>query len=318
MVIGRFAPTPSGDMHLGNAFCYFLAWLSAKSQDGKIILRMEDTDTLRMYAPAMTQTPQELLWLGLTWDIGPECGVTQGEYFQSCRREIYDEYFNQLREKDAVYPCFCSRKDLLSAAAPHAEDGHLIYPGTCRKLDDGVRAELMKTRAPAWRIRLEPETVSFEDLLYGSFTSDILRDCGDFPVRRADGVYCYQFTTGLDDVLMGVNEVVRSNDLLSSTPMQIYLQRLLGFEPPRFIHIPMLFDENGERMAKRNCALSIREISRHYTAEEVIGTLAYLAGQRADIAPCTLEDLLPDFSWERVPKKNITVPRELFSRCFGD
>ena len=307
---GRFAPTPSGNMHAGNALCYLLAWLSARSQGGGIVLRVEDTDLLRMSPSAAEQTFSDLRWLGLDWDEGP--------FWQSRRTEIYDEYFRALAERGAVYPCFCSRKDVRLAAAPHETDRAAVYPGTCRCLSAEQAAERMKKRPPAWRLRLEDETVSFSDALRGDFSCEILREYGDFPIRRADGVYCYQFAAALDDALMGVSEVVRSRDLLSSTPWQVYLQRLFGFEPPRFVHIPLLLDEDGNRMAKRDFSLSLRQIRRHYTPEEVVGALGYLAGLQEKPAPKTAAELLGDFAWERVKREDIVMPRELFSRCAED
>ena len=312
---GRFAPTPSGNMHAGNALCYLLAWLSARSQGGSVVLRVEDTDLARMSPAATEQTFSDLQWLGLDWDEGPAPGERSGPYFQSCRTEIYDAYFNDLRERGAVYPCFCSRKDVRLAAAPHEEDRAAVYPGTCRELDAAQVSALEKKRAPAWRLRLEDETLSFSDALRGDFSCEILREYGDFPIRRADGVYCYQFAAALDDALMGVSEVVRSRDLLSSTPWQVYIQRLFGFAPPRFVHIPLLLDEEGRRMAKRDFSLSLRQIRRHYAPEEVLGALAFLAGLQESPAPKTAAELLPDFSWERLRREDIVMPRSLFARC---
>lgn len=314
-VKGRLAPTPSGEMHIGNAFCYLLAWLSARSRGGRVALRFEDADTLRMRPEAVEQTFSDLLWLGLDWDEGPSPGERSGEYFQSCRTEVYDGYFEILRSSGEVYPCFCTRRDLQLAAAPHAEDRSPVYPGTCRGLSPGRAAELSRLRPPAWRIKLSGERVSFTDLIAGEQSSDVLREHGDFPVRRADGVYCYQFTAALDDALMGVSEVVRSRDLLSSTPWQVYVQRRFSLPSPVYVHIPMLLDPEGARMAKRGGSLSLREIRRHYSPEEVLGRLGYLAGLQDVPEPCGLERLLGSFRWDGLPGDDIAVPRELFSRC---
>ena len=312
---GRFAPTPSGNMHVGNALCYLLAWLSARSQGGGVVLRFEDTDLLRMSPSAVEQTFSDLLWLGLDWDEGPAPDERDGPYFQSCRTAVYDEYFRALEQRGAVYPCFCSRKDVRLAAAPHAEDRAALYPGTCRCLSAEQAAALMKKRKPAWRLRLEDEEISFSDALRGEFSCAVLREYGDFPIRRADGVYCYQFTVALDDALMGVNEVVRSRDLLSSAPWQVYVQRLFGFEPPRFLHIPLLLDEDGRRMAKRDFSLSLRRIREHYSVEETVGRLAFLAGLRESPAPCAAAELIGAFDPARLPLEDIVMPRELFARC---
>ena len=312
---GRFAPTPSGDMHIGNAFCYFLAWLSARSQSGRIVLRFEDCDRLRMQPEAVGQTMSDLEWLGLCWDEGPAPGQAEGPYFQSCRTAIYDRVFEELRARRLVYPCFCSRQDVRLAAAPHPGEDAPVYPGTCRDLSAAEIDVRMKKRAPAWRLRLEDKTVCFCDALLGPQRCKILSERGDFPVRRADGVYCYQFTAALDDALMGVSEVVRSNDLLASTPWQIYLQQLLGYTPPTYLHIPLLLDENGSRLAKREKSLSLRQIRRHYTPEEVIGKLAFLAGLQSAPESCDLAALAAQFSAERLPREDIVLPPTLFSAC---
>ncbi len=314
-VKGRFAPTPSGNMHVGNALCYLLAWLSARSQGGGVVLRFEDTDLSRMRPGAVEQTFSDLSWLGLDWDEGPASGERGGTYFQSCRTEIYNRFFEALREAGAVYPCFCSRQDVRLAAAPHAEDRAAVYPGTCRALSPEEAAERMKKRKPAWRLRLEDESVSFRDVLRGEFSCEILREYGDFPIRRADGVYCYQFTVALDDALMGVSEVLRSRDLLFSTPWQVYVQQLFGFVPPVFVHIPLLLDPDGRRMAKRDFSLSLRELRRHYSSEELIGRLGFLAGLQDEPRPCTAAELLPLYAPEKLPSEDIVLPRALFARC---
>ena len=286
-VKGRFAPTPSGNMHVGNALCYLLAWLSARSQGGGVVLRFEDTDLMRMRPGAVEQTFSDLLWLGLDWDEGPAPDERGGEYFQSCRTEIYNKYFDELRARGMVYPCFCSRRDVRLASAPHESDRAAVYPGSCRDLSPREVEERMKKRAPAWRLRLGDETVGFRDALRGEFSCEILREYGDFPIRRADGVYCYQFTVALDDALMGVNEVLRSRDLIS----------------------------DGQRMAKRDFSLSLREVRRHYSPEEVVGSLGFLAGLQDEPRPCTAEQLLPLYAPEKLPREDIVLPRALFARC---
>ena len=314
-VKGRFAPTPSGNMHIGNALCYLLAWLSARSQGGGVVLRFEDTDLLRMRPGAVEQTFSDLLWLGLDWDEGPAPDERGGAYFQSCRTEIYNKYFDELRARGMVYPCFCSRRDVRLASAPHESDRAAVYPGSCRDLSPREVEERMKKRAPAWRLRLGDETVCFRDALRGEFSCEILREYGDFPIRRADGVYCYQFTVALDDALMGVNEVLRSRDLISSAPWQVYVQELFGFDAPLFVHIPLLLDPDGQRMAKRDFSLSLRELRRHYSPEEVVGSLGFLAGLQDEPRPCTADELLPLYAPEKLPREDIVLPRALFARC---
>ena len=314
-VKGRFAPTPSGNMHIGNVLCYLLVWLSARSQGGGVVLRFEDTDLLRMRPGAVEQTFSDLAWLGLDWDEGPAADERGGEYFQSCRTEIYDRYFDALRERGMVYPCFCSRKDVRLASAPHEEDRAAVYPGSCRDLTEAEIAERRKRRPPAWRLRLEDVTVSFRDRIRGESSCRILREYGDFPIRRADVVYCYQFTAALDDALMGVNEVLRSRDLISSSPWQVYIRQLFGFEPPVFVHIPLLLDPEGQRMAKRDFSLSLREVRRHYSPEEVVGALGFLAGLQDEPRPRAAAELIGLYAPEKLPREDIVLPRALFARC---
>ena len=310
--VGRFAPTPSGDVHMGNAFCYLLAWLSAKQQGGRIVLRMEDVDTPRVVAGKAQQTLDDLRWLGLTWDCGPENEVPTADFFQSARREIYNEIFEKLKNKDEVYPCFCSRADLLNASAPHAEDGHSIYPGICARLTEAQRREKANLRNPAWRIRTPDEHFSFDDGLQGHVSMNLAREYGDFAIRRADGIYCYQFAVAVDDALMGVNEVVRSRDLLLSTPQQLFIFGKLGISPPKYIHIPMILNSDGSRMAKRGCSTAIKSLREKYSPGEILGRLAFLAGQQEDFSPVSLDALLENFSWDRVPKEDIPLPGNMF------
>ena len=310
--LGRFAPTPSGDVHIGNAFCYLLAWLSTKQQGGRILLRMEDVDTPRVVAGKAQQTLEDLHWLGLSWDLGPEDGKSSDEYFQSARTEIYNEIFRKLKADGEVYPCFCSRADLLNASAPHAEDGHSIYPGSCAKLTEAQRTEKALLRKPAWRIRTPHESYAFDDGLQGHVSMELAREYGDFPIRRADGIYCYQFVAAVDDALMGVNEVVRSKDLLLSTPQQLFIFSRLGIQPPKYIHIPMILNSDGSRMAKRGCSTAISQLKDKYSPEEMLGRLAYLAGQQKDFSPVTLDRLLEIFSWDKVPRDDILLPENLF------
>lgn len=218
MSTGRYAPSPSGRMHLGNLMCCLLAWLSAKSKGGQVLLRIEDLDTQRCprsYADAIVD---DLAWLGLAAD-GPTPPV-----YQSDRSEIYQRYFDELSRRGLVYPCFCSRSQLHAASAPHRSDGQVIYAGTCRGLTPAEIAERSKIRAPAWRVQVPDEVIAFEDGHMGHYEENLARDCGDFFLRRADGVFAYQLAVVVDDALMGVDEVVRGSDLLSSTPRQLGAQ----------------------------------------------------------------------------------------------
>lgn len=311
-LVGRFAPTPSGFIHLGNAFCSLLAWLYAKKSGGKIILRIEDLDPQRCTRSRADALARELEWLGLTWDAGAYASNNSEAYFQSNRSEIYAQYFQKLAQKQLVYPCFCSRSELHAAEAPHASDGSLLYAGTCRSLSDTQRQAKAKLRNPSWRVKVDSTPISFHDAHYGAQCYSLDKECGDFIVRRSDGVYAYQLAVTVDDALMGVNQVVRGCDLLSSTPMQLYLYNKLELKAPSFCHIPLLTAADGRRLSKRDGDLEISKLRTNYgTPEPIIGLLAYLAGQIEKPEPITTNDLLKIFDASKIPKHNIVVPQEL-------
>lgn len=310
--IGRFAPTPSGFLHLGNVFCSLLAWLYAKSSGGRIILRVEDLDPQRCSRQKADQLARDLEWLGLEWDEGAYVSENSESYFQSKRSDIYAEYFVQLQEQEFVYPCFCSRSELHAAEAPHLSDGRIIYAGTCRHLTAEQREAKAQRRAPAYRLRVEDKPISFLDGHYGQQSYNLAEGSGDFIVRRSDGVFAYQLAVTIDDALMGITQVVRGCDLLSSTPMQLYIYRLLGFTPPAFCHIPLLVDASGRRLSKRDGDLEIAALRKLYgSPEPIIGLLAFFAGQIARPEPMRAKDLLPIFDAEKIPTKNIAVPEVL-------
>ena len=310
--IGRFAPTPSGFLHLGNVFCSLLAWLYAKSSGGRIILRVEDLDPQRCSRQKADQLARDLEWLGLEWDEGAYVSENSESYFQSKRSDIYAEYFVQLQEQEFVYPCFCSRSELHAAEAPHLSDGRIIYAGTCRHLTAEQREAKAQRRAPAYRLRVEDKPISFLDGHYGQQSYNLAEGSGDFIVRRSDGVFAYQLAVTIDDALMGITQVVRGCDLLSSTPMQLYIYRLLGFTPPAFCHIPLLVDASGRRLSKRDGDLEIAALRKLYgSPEPIIGLLAFFAGQIARPEPMRAKDLLPIFDVEKIPTKNIAVPEVL-------
>ncbi len=307
--VGRFAPTPSGYTHFGNLFCYLLAWLSAKQQGGRIVLRMEDLDTQRTSKAFAVAAMEDLKWLGLYWDEGPK-GNAPDSFYQSCRTQIYEACFEKLRQAGQIYPCYCSRNDVKLANAPHTSDGRTVYPGTCRSLTPQQQAE--QKRRPAWRLKVPEKEICFTDGVQGLYSQELSTGCGDFPVRRADDVFCYQLAVVLDDALMGITEVVRARDLLSSTPQQIYLYSLLGMQIPRFYHIPTLLDANANRLAKRDGSAGLAKLRGQCTPQQVLGKLAFLAGQQPTPAPRTLASLTEHFSWENVPRQDICVPDGLF------
>ena len=309
---GRFAPSPSGRLHLGNLACSLLAWLSAKSQGGRIVLRIEDLDAERCPRIYADLLEQDLDWLGLAWDEGGSTGGPNGPYYQSECAEIYTASYKKLEERGLVYPCFCSRAQLHAASAPHRSDGQVIYAGTCRGLTPAEIAERSKTRAPAWRVQVPDEVIAFEDGHMGHYEENLARDCGDFFLRRADGVFAYQLAVVVDDALMGVDEVVRGSDLLSSTPRQLWLYRELGLTPPKFYHLPLLLASDGRRLSKRDGDQSLENLRAKYTPEEIIGKLAFACGLQASPAPTTPQALARTFDWSQVPKSDIVLPENLF------
>lgn len=306
MTAGRYAPSPSGRMHLGNLMCCLLAWLSAKSKGGQVLLRIEDLDTVRcprVYADAIVD---DLAWLGLAAD-GPTPTVYQSE-----RSGIYQQYYDILLKKGLIYPCFCSRSQLHAASAPHRSDGQVVYAGTCRGLSDAEVARRSLTRAPAFRVRVPDEEIAFTDGHLGRYAENLARDCGDFYLRRADGVFAYQLAVVVDDALMGVTEVVRGSDLLSSTPRQLWLYRELGLTAPQFYHLPLLLAPDGRRLSKRDGDQSLENLRARYTPQEIIGKLAYVCGLQDTPAPASPQELVPGFSWDKVPKQDILLPEGLF------
>lgn len=290
-------------MHLGNVYTALLSWLAAKSQGGEWVLRIEDLDPQRSKSAYAAQIEDDLLWLGLLWDEG---GNRTG-FRQSERADIYAHYFRLLNEKGMVYPCFCSRADIMAAQAPHATDRHGVYAGTCRHLTDGERRQKAATRTPAMRLIVPDEEIVFDDGHYGMQRANLQTACGDFVVCRADGVFAYQLAVVVDDALMGINQVVRGNDLLASTPQQLYLYRLLGFDAPQFYHLPLLCSASGARLCKRDSSLDLGELRKTCTAEEIVGKLAFLAHLTDREEPIAPRELLPLFDWRKIPHTDIIV-----------
>lgn len=312
MGAGRYAPSPSGRMHLGNLGCCLLAWCSAKAKGEKVVLRIEDLDTLRCPKSYADLIESDLAWLGLSPDEGGSLGGPDGPYYQSQRSEIYEQYYQQLVEKGLIYPCFCSRAQLHAASAPHREDGQVVYQGTCRGLTPAQAEEKARLRPPASRLMVPDREVSFWDGNLGLTRENLARDCGDFVVRRFDGVFAYQLAVVVDDALMGVTQVVRGSDLLSSTPRQLYLYRLLDLPAPQFYHIPLLLAPDGRRLSKRDGDVSLERLMERYAPEEIVGKLGYLYGLQPTPKPASPGQLAQDFSWQRVPKQDIRLEEGLF------
>ena len=293
--VGRFAPTPSGRMHLGNVFAALIAWLSVRSRDGEMVLRMEDLDTQRTSAEFAEILRDDLRWLGLTWDRETPA--------QSQRSAVYDKYFEILREKGLLYPCYCTRSQLHSVNAPHLSDGTYVYPGTCRNLTEGERAAFR--RPPAWRVVVPDRVWTVEDRIQGTYRCNLATECGDMVVRRADGVYVYQLAVTVDDGEAGVTEVVRGMDLLSSAPRQMYLQELFGFAHPEYAHVPMLLAPDGRRLSKRDRDLDLGILRQRLSREALLGELAFAAGLIDQEVSVSLKELTKEFSWKKLSGDHI-------------
>ena len=299
--MGRFAPTPSGRMHLGNVFAAMIAWLSVRSRGGSLVLRMEDLDTQRTSEEYAALLRGDLKWLGLAWD--------EETPPQSQRSATYDRYFEQLRDLGLLYPCYCTRSQLHNVNAPHLSDGTYVYAGTCRNL-----ANPPAGRAPSWRVRVPDKEYSLTDLAQGEFRQNLITDCGDFVVRRADGVYVYQLAVTVDDGEAGVTEVVRGMDLLGSAPRQMYLQELFGFAHPAYGHVPMLLAADGRRLSKRDRDLDLGELQKRMRPEQLLGQLALAAGLLERYEPVSAKELATVFSWDRLQQEAITIDTN--NSCF--
>ena len=297
MTVGRFAPSPSGKMHLGNLFSFLLAWCSVRSVSGEMVLRMEDLDPQRTSAEFAALIRRDLLRFGLDWDREVPC--------QSARTAAYDEAFAKLEALGLIYPCYCSRSEVHAASAPHLGQSEFVYAGTCRDLTPEQRAA--KKRLPAWRLRVPDEEWTVHDGLQGDYTELLSRDCGDFVVRRADRVYAYQLAVVVDDADNGVTQVVRGRDLLASAPRQCYLFSLLGRPAPDYIHVPLLMAPDGRRLSKRDGDLDLDTLLSRFSAEAIIGKLAYSAGLLDRDEAISAKELASVFDWSRVRKEDICL-----------
>ncbi len=289
--VTRLAPSPTGFLHLGNAWSFLWAWLWARSQKGRVLLRMEDIDPARSKPEFASAILEDLAWLGLDFD---------GDVvWQSARSEIYLEALQRLERAGHTYPCYCTRKELRTlAGAPHIDDTGAPYPGICRMLNTHERRQKeAEGRRACLRLRCPSHgDIHFIDGIYGQqrFQWDMLG--GDFALRRSDGVIAYQIAVVADDAAQGVTHVLRGSDILISTPRQIWLQKLLGFQSVHYAHVPLLLDADGERLAKRHKSLSLRALREQgIHAERIIGLLAALAGWQQEVLPMHPKDLIPCF-----------------------
>ncbi|MDE6395526.1 MAG: tRNA glutamyl-Q(34) synthetase GluQRS [Duncaniella sp.] len=296
-------------MHLGNLFTALLSWLSVRSRGGRWVLRIEDLDPQRSKPEYARLIEDDLAWLGLDRDEGGlDDAGPNGPYSQSRRGDIYEEYLNRLIATGYTYPCTCTRADILATQAPHQSDGRVIYGGRCRPPQLPDFSTRHEGRC-ATRLYVPDEEILFSDRVYGPQRVNLTHECGDFILRRADGAWAYQLAVVVDDALMGVNEVVRGSDLLLSTAQQVYLCRLLGFDVPEYAHVPLVCNGEGRRLSKRDLSLNMSQLRARYSAREIIGKLACMAGLLTEPEPCEASELIPLFSWDKVPR-SMTVCAE--------
>ena len=301
---GRFAPSPTGRMHLGNIFTALISWLSARKAGGKWVLRIEDLDPQRSRLDYARLIEDDLSWLGLDWDEGGVDGAgPSAPYMQSMRSDIYEHYLTQLHLTGLTYPCRCTRADIRATQAPHQTDGRIVYAGTCRPAS--LPSPWVEPERPcAVRIAVPDREIEFTDTLCGAQSVNLSAHCGDFVLRRADKAWAYQLAVVVDDALMGITEVVRGNDLLLSTAQQLYLYSLLRLPAPAHAHLPLVCNAAGQRLSKRDSALSMESLRLKHSPHEIIGKLAWIAGITDKEEPCSPTNLISAFSWEQLSKSS--------------
>lgn len=304
-IIGRYAPSPSGRLHLGNIMSSLLAWLDVRSTDGKLVFRMEDLDPARSEKKFAQLIADDLIWLGLYWDEGwfPDHGE---EFEQGKRMHIYQQAFDYLNEQGLIYPCYCSRAQRLAASAPHPGEIH-DSSCSCRYLSDNEKMHLERSgRKPAWKVIVPDLEISFTDGHYGLQKQNLM-DQGDFIIRRSDGVFAYQLAVSVDDADMGITSVVRAKDLLPSSFRQIWLIELLGGNPPKYTHSPLLVTSNNRKLSKREGDLNMGTLRNQYRPEELLGHLGVMAGILDEYRECKAEELISLFAWDKIYKEDIII-----------
>jgi glutamyl-tRNA synthetase len=307
---GRFAPTPSGELHIGNAMTALIAWLQIRHTGGTFVLRMEDLDKPRCRPEYARQIIDDLKWLGIDWDEGPDAGGPYSPYSQSERNELYENAFKRLESEGRLYPCFCNRKELRTMArAPHGLTSvGWVCPGNCRDLTHEQRMEKSARKTPSYRFALPDRPVSFTDLAAGEkvFSSGT---GGDFVVKRADGFTAYQLAVVVDDAAMGITDVLRGLDLLDSTPWQILLYEALGLPVPRFIHLPLLYGSDGKPLSKRHgSSVTLNRLRKSgVKPEQLVGYLAFLCGLLSRPEPLKALELIREFDLNRLHKEEIIL-----------
>lgn len=320
IVKGRFAPSPTGYMHLGNAWSFLVCWLAARKKNGRLVLRIEDIDPDRSKPEFVDGIIEDLHWLGLDWDEGADIGGEYEPYTQSESTSLYERVIDALQKDGLVYPCFCTRKELRSlASAPHMSDYGSAYPELCLHLSDKERKEREATgRRSAMRLHCEKDEIGFTDVLHGDCCMSWNECGGDFPLRRSDGVFAYQLAVVVDDIRQGITQIVRGEDILHCTPRQVYLYELFGCTSPEYIHLPLVVDHEGERLAKRHGHFELRKMREAgISAEAVVGYLAYLGGITPTCKKMSARELLDTFSIDVINRKVLQLEKDVIERLKG-
>lgn len=284
-MIGRFAPSPSGRLHVGNLFSFMMSYIRAHQSGGHCVLRIEDLDPSRSKQQHIDQIFRDLEWFGFQWS---------GEVvYQSQRTEAYQDAFEQLRNAGLIYPCFCSRADLHAAQAPHLGEEY-IYQGTCRNLTEEERRRKSFHRNPSYRIIVTDESMTIKDAIQPQRTCRLTEECGDFIIRRSDGVFAYQLAVVVDDAYQMVSDVCRGVDLFPSSFRQRYVQHLLHFPEVTYAHVPLFIDREGRRLSKRNNDASLEYLidALKLTPSQIIGYIAFRAHLIDSWESACLDDLV--------------------------
>ena len=307
----RFAPSPTGYMHLGNLWIAFLNWLWTRQHKGKVILRIEDIDKQRCSDIFTRGILHDLEWMGLDYDEGPENQYSYGSTVQSHRLQVYESILRFLASSGDIYPCYCTRARIHQvSSAPHEGEERPVYDGHCRSLTAEERAKINKK--PSWRMKTEKMDISFSDLFFGRQVRMIRPGMDDFVVKRADDMIAYQLAASIDDKAMGITHVLRGNDLIESTFFQVYLLRKLDSRIPVYGHLPLLIDSNGVRLSKRQHGITIRELRKDgLTSEDLIGYMLYWAGGISSLQPVTLNEALsiPFDHFKYLKNKHIMISK---------
>lgn len=308
---GRWAPSPTGRLHVGGARTALAAWLSVRSRGGTFVYRLEDLDPPRVVPGAAEALAADLAWLGIDWDEGPDVGGPCGPYVQSQRSAFYEAALARLAEAGRLFPCRVSRAELARiASAPHGDDGLPPYPRALRPRDLSPGWFVEGTRGAALRFRVGEEPVRFVDRVFGEVEEQVAETVGDFVLKRRDGLYAYQLAVVVDDLAMGIDEVVRGADLLSSTARQIELIQALGGAQPAYAHLPLVVNAAGEKLSKRDDGLAVAALrERGVSPRELVGHLAFSLGLVVEPEPCRPAELLGAFSWEKVGRETWRWPR---------